>query len=47
MTLAEGIRPSQQGTALAKDLWMLGIAAALVPDRKRKGKTPARITAVK
>lgn len=36
MTLADGIRPSPQGTALAKDIWMLGIAAALVLDRKRK-----------
>jgi hypothetical protein len=34
MTLKDGIRPSPQGTALAKDIWMLGIAAALVLDRK-------------
>jgi hypothetical protein len=34
MTLEDGIRPSPQGTALAKDIWMLGIAAALVLDRK-------------
>jgi hypothetical protein len=36
MTLEDGIRPSPQGTALAKDIWMLGIAAALVLDRKPK-----------
>lgn len=35
-TKADGIRPSQQGTALAKDVWMFGIAVALVLDRKRK-----------
>ena len=34
MTLEDGIRPSPQGTGLAKDIWMLGIAAALVLDRK-------------
>lgn len=34
MTLEDGIRPSQQGTVLAKDIWMLGIAAALILDRK-------------
>lgn len=36
MTLEDGIRPSPQGTGLAKDIWMLGIAAALVMDRKPK-----------
>lgn len=36
MTLEDGIRPSPQGTGLAKDIWMIGIAAALVLDRKRK-----------
>jgi hypothetical protein len=36
MTLEDGIRPSPQGTALAKDIWMLGIAAALVLDSKTK-----------
>lgn len=45
MTLADGIRPSQQGTVLAKDVWMLGIAAALILDRKsavkRSGGTPS------
>ncbi|MEV7135301.1 hypothetical protein AB0N24_20745 [Arthrobacter sp. NPDC093128] len=42
MTLADGIRPSPQGTGLAKDIWMLGIAAALVLDRKRKPGEVAR-----
>jgi hypothetical protein len=26
------VRPTEQGTALAKDIWMAGIAAALVID---------------
>jgi hypothetical protein len=34
MTLEDGIRPTPEGTALAKDIWMLGIAAALILDRK-------------
>jgi hypothetical protein len=38
MTQADGIRPSQQGTALAKDVWMFGIAVALVLDRKPKSE---------
>jgi hypothetical protein len=38
MTLEDGIRPTPQGTALAKDIWMLGIAAALVLDRKPKAQ---------
>ena len=36
MTEGDGIRPSQKGTALAKDVWMFGIAVALMLDRKRK-----------
>jgi uncharacterized membrane protein YphA (DoxX/SURF4 family) len=32
MTKEDGIRPSQQGTALAKDVWMLGIGLGLVID---------------
>jgi hypothetical protein len=48
MTLEDGIRPSPQGTVLAKDIWMLGIAAALVLDRKPKsGAATGRITALK
>ncbi|MEH0110426.1 hypothetical protein V6N00_12000 [Tersicoccus sp. MR15.9] len=30
MTQSDGIRPSQQGTAVAKDVWMAGIAASLL-----------------
>jgi hypothetical protein len=47
MTLEDGIRPSPQGTGLAKDIWMLGIAAALVLDRKPNGNATERITASK
>jgi hypothetical protein len=32
MTKEDGIRPSQQGTALAKDVWMLGIGVGLIVD---------------
>jgi hypothetical protein len=32
MTKEDGVRPSQQGTALAKDVWMLGIGVGLVVD---------------
>ncbi|MCU1566210.1 MAG: hypothetical protein JWQ56_1147 [Pseudarthrobacter sp.] len=42
MTLEDGIRPSQQGTVVAKDVWMLGIAAALILDRKRAKQAPRR-----
>ncbi|MFK0003593.1 hypothetical protein [Paenarthrobacter sp. NPDC090522] len=34
MTLEDGVRPSAKGTPLAKDIWMVGIAAALILDRK-------------
>ncbi|WP_298042466.1 hypothetical protein [uncultured Citricoccus sp.] len=34
MTQEDGIRPTAEGTALAKDIWMLGIAVALILDRK-------------
>jgi hypothetical protein len=46
MTMADGFRPTQQGTALAKDVWMLGIAAALVLDRKQasaRASSPVRV----
>ena len=33
MTKEDGIRPSQQGTALAKDVWMLGIGLGLTLGR--------------
>jgi len=32
MTKEDGIRPSQQGTPLAKDVWMLGLGLGLVVD---------------
>jgi hypothetical protein len=32
MTRPDGVRPSQQGTALAKDVWMLGIGLGLIAD---------------
>lgn len=32
MTEADGIRPTQDGTAVAKDVWMLGTGLALVID---------------
>jgi len=32
LTKEDGIRPSQQGTALAKDVWMLGIGLGLTLD---------------
>jgi uncharacterized membrane protein YphA (DoxX/SURF4 family) len=32
MTEADGIRPTQAGTAVAKDVWMFGVGAALVLD---------------
>jgi uncharacterized membrane protein YphA (DoxX/SURF4 family) len=32
MTKEDGIRPSQQGTPLAKDVWMLGVGLGLVID---------------
>jgi hypothetical protein len=38
MTRQDGVRPSQQGTAIAKDVWMLGIGLGLVVD----GLTPRR-----
>lgn len=41
MTLEDGIRPRKEGTVLAKDIWMLGIAAALILDRNRRTSRPA------
>jgi hypothetical protein len=32
LTKEDGIRPSKQGTALAKDVWLLGIGAGLTID---------------
>ena len=41
MTKEDGIRPSQQGTALAKDVWMLGIGLGLVVDALTEPKERA------
>ncbi|TDU20548.1 DoxX family membrane protein [Arthrobacter sp. JUb115] len=43
MTESDGIRPTADGTALAKDVWLAGIAVALILGRKgakkiKKGK---------
>ena len=38
MTEPDGIRPTAQGTPLAKDVWMAGIAASLILDRKNRTK---------
>lgn len=35
-TEPDGIRPTGQGVAYAKDVWLVGIAAALILNRKRK-----------
>jgi hypothetical protein len=34
MTQEGSVRPTAEGTALAKDVWMLGIALSLILDRK-------------
>lgn len=36
LTQEDGVRPSQDGTSVAKDIWMVGIALALILDRKKK-----------
>ena len=46
LTEADGIRPTAQGTPLAKDVWMAGIAASLILDRKNRTKIK-EITKVK
>ncbi|WP_313811112.1 hypothetical protein [Glutamicibacter sp.] len=38
MTESDGIRPTQDGTALAKDVWLAGIAVALIFSRKSSKK---------
>lgn len=35
MTEEDGVRPTQEGTSVAKDIWMVGIALALILDRKK------------
>jgi len=32
------VRPTQQGTAIAKDSWLLGIGAALLVDAAQSGE---------
>jgi len=39
MTQPDGIRPTQEGTAVAKDVWMLGIALALLLDSGSKRRS--------
>jgi len=34
----ENLRPTQQGTSIAKDIWLLGIGAGLVLGGLRRGK---------
>ncbi len=36
LTEEDGIRPTQDGTSVAKDIWMVGIALALILDRRKK-----------
>ena len=36
--MREGIRPTQQGTAIAKDVWLLGIGTSLVIDGRGEGR---------
>jgi hypothetical protein len=44
MRKEDGVRPTQQGTALAKDVWMLGIGLGLVIDAltDRPTKAPSQ-----
>ena len=36
LTQEDGVRPTQDGTSVAKDIWMVGIALALILDRSKK-----------
>jgi hypothetical protein len=38
----QGLRPTQQGTPIAKDVWLLGIGAALVLDEVLADKSDAK-----
>ncbi len=38
MTKSDGLRPTPEGTALAKDFWLVGIAVALLFHRKRSAR---------
>jgi hypothetical protein len=46
MTKEDGIRPTQQGTAISKDVWMLGSGVGLflddISDRRRKARKARR-----
>ena len=42
MTKEDGVRPSQQGTPLAKDVWMFGTAAGMVIDDLTHGRATRR-----
>jgi hypothetical protein len=46
MTMPDGIRPTQQGTPISKDVWMLGSGLSLlvdgVADRRKKAKRAKR-----
>ncbi|AJT42693.1 hypothetical protein [Psychromicrobium lacuslunae] len=39
LTQADGFRPTPQGTAFAKDFWLLAIGLALLLDRKKQKKS--------
>jgi uncharacterized membrane protein YkgB len=36
LTQEDGVRPTQDGTSVAKDVWLVGIALSLLLDRKKK-----------
>lgn len=36
MTQEDGVRPTQEGTSVAKDVWMLGIGLSLILDTRTK-----------
>lgn len=36
LTQEDGVRPTQDGTSVAKDIWLVGIALSLLLDRKKK-----------
>jgi len=42
MRSAGSVRPSQQGTAIAKDVWLLGIGLGLVADSMRHSRRRSR-----
>jgi uncharacterized membrane protein YphA (DoxX/SURF4 family) len=44
LTMEDGIRPTKQGTPLAKDVWMLGVGLSLIiddlsPRHRRRGRS--------